>query len=112
MTAQRIGRPEILVSANTERPSSGPLSSGQKNGGIGKASNAAVRMSRGFFIGQLDSDDYLNPTRVELCSEGASVRSRALRASTRQMRTCTTSTGERHPATTGRFSRGKNSLAQ
>jgi chondroitin synthase len=39
----------------------------QKNGGIGKASNTAVRMTRGFYIGQLDSDDYLNPDAVELC---------------------------------------------
>lgn len=37
------------------------------NGGIGSASNAAVRMSRGYYIGQLDSDDYLEPDAVELC---------------------------------------------
>lgn len=39
----------------------------QQNGGIGKASNTAVRMCRGFYIGQLDSDDYLEPDAVELC---------------------------------------------
>ncbi|WP_438280342.1 glycosyltransferase family 2 protein [Pseudomonas alabamensis] len=37
------------------------------NGGIGSASNCAVRMTRGFYIGQLDSDDYLEPDAVELC---------------------------------------------
>lgn len=36
------------------------------NGGIGAASNAAVRLARGFYIGQLDSDDYLEPDAVEL----------------------------------------------
>lgn len=39
----------------------------QTNGGIGKASNSAVRMCRGFYIGQLDSDDYLEPDAVEVC---------------------------------------------
>lgn len=39
----------------------------QVNGGIGKASNAAVNLCRGFYIGQLDSDDYLEPDAVELC---------------------------------------------
>lgn len=39
----------------------------QKNSGIGGASNAAVQMARGFYIGQLDSDDYLEPDAVELC---------------------------------------------
>lgn len=39
----------------------------QKNGGIGKASNAALRMCRGYYIGQLDSDDFLNPDAVEIC---------------------------------------------
>jgi chondroitin synthase len=39
----------------------------QLNGGIAKASNGAVRMTRGFYIGQLDSDDYLEPDAVELC---------------------------------------------
>ncbi|GAA3528227.1 glycosyltransferase family 2 protein [Zobellella aerophila] len=38
-----------------------------KNGGIGAASNAAVKMCRGFYIGQLDSDDYLEPDAVETC---------------------------------------------
>lgn len=39
----------------------------QANGGIGCASNTAVRMTRGYYIGQLDSDDYLEPDAVELC---------------------------------------------
>lgn len=39
----------------------------QKNGGIGKASNSAVKLCNGFYIGQLDSDDYLEPDAVELC---------------------------------------------
>ncbi|HCN5101074.1 TPA: glycosyltransferase, partial [Escherichia coli] len=39
----------------------------QKNKGIGAASNAAVKLCRGFYIGQLDSDDYLEPDAVELC---------------------------------------------
>jgi chondroitin synthase len=39
----------------------------QPNGGIGRASNAAVRMARGYYIGQLDSDDFLEPDAVELC---------------------------------------------
>lgn len=39
----------------------------QANGGIGRASNSAVRMARGYYIGQLDSDDYLEPDAVELC---------------------------------------------
>lgn len=39
----------------------------QSNGGIGRASNTAVRMARGYYIGQLDSDDYLEPDAVELC---------------------------------------------
>ncbi|ORL53416.1 glycosyltransferase family 2 protein [Pseudomonas putida] len=37
------------------------------NGGIGSASNSAVRLTRGFYIGQLDSDDYLEPDAVEIC---------------------------------------------
>lgn len=37
----------------------------QANGGIGEASNAAVRMCRGVFIGQLDSDDLLRPNAVK-----------------------------------------------
>ena len=36
----------------------------QTNGGIGKASNTAVRMCRGMYIGQLDSDDILKPEAV------------------------------------------------
>ena len=39
----------------------------KKNGGIGAASNSAVKMARGYYIGQLDSDDYLEPDAVELC---------------------------------------------
>lgn len=39
----------------------------QPNGGIGRASNSAVRMAEGYYIGQLDSDDYLEPDAVELC---------------------------------------------
>lgn len=39
----------------------------QANSGIGAASNTAVRMTRGHYIGQLDSDDYLEPDAVELC---------------------------------------------
>lgn len=39
----------------------------QANGGIGRASNTAVRMTKGYYIGQLDSDDYLEPDAVELC---------------------------------------------
>ncbi|MGM0767999.1 MAG: glycosyltransferase [Pseudomonadota bacterium] len=37
------------------------------NAGIGAASNNAVRLCRGFYIGQLDSDDYLEPDAVENC---------------------------------------------
>jgi chondroitin synthase len=39
----------------------------QANGGIGSASNKAVRMAKGYYIGQLDADDYLEPDAVELC---------------------------------------------
>lgn len=39
----------------------------QVNKGIAAASNTAVRMTRGYYIGQLDSDDYLEPDAVELC---------------------------------------------
>lgn len=39
----------------------------QPNRGIGAASNAAVRLCRGYYIGQLDSDDYLEPDAVEQC---------------------------------------------
>ncbi len=41
----------------------------QTNGGIGKASNTAVRMCRGMYIGQLDSDDLLKPEAVETLVE-------------------------------------------
>ncbi len=39
----------------------------QKNSGIGKASNSAVQLCKGFYIGQLDSDDYLESDAVEIC---------------------------------------------
>lgn len=39
----------------------------QKNAGIGAASNSAVKMCRGIYIGQLDSDDYLAEDVVEKC---------------------------------------------
>ena len=39
----------------------------QDNGGIGKASNAAVRLCKGLYIGQLDSDDILARDAVEKC---------------------------------------------
>jgi chondroitin synthase len=41
----------------------------QKNGGIGAASNEAVRNCRGFYIGQLDADDVLMKDAVERCLE-------------------------------------------
>lgn len=39
----------------------------QENGGIGKASNSALNLCRGIYIGQLDSDDYLATDVVEKC---------------------------------------------
>lgn len=39
----------------------------QKNQGIGAASNSAVKLCQGYYIGQLDSDDYLNSDAVKLC---------------------------------------------
>lgn len=39
----------------------------QANGGIGAASNTAVKLCRGIYIGQLDSDDYLAEDVVEKC---------------------------------------------
>lgn len=39
----------------------------KENGGIASASNAAVKACSGYYIGQLDSDDYLEPDAVELC---------------------------------------------
>lgn len=39
----------------------------QPNGGIGTASNTAVKLCRGYYIGQLDSDDFLEPDAVEVC---------------------------------------------
>lgn len=41
----------------------------KKNGGIGSASNHAVRMTRGCYIGQLDADDVLKMDAVERCLE-------------------------------------------
>ncbi|MBW1744549.1 MAG: glycosyltransferase, partial [Deltaproteobacteria bacterium] len=37
------------------------------HGGIGKASNTAVRTCRGVYVGQLDADDRLLPNAVERC---------------------------------------------
>ncbi len=39
----------------------------QKNAGIAAASNAAVKLCRGIYVGQLDSDDYLAEDVVEKC---------------------------------------------
>lgn len=39
----------------------------QENGGIGKASNGALSLCRGIYVGQLDSDDYLATDVVEKC---------------------------------------------
>lgn len=39
----------------------------QSNGGIASASNTAVKNAKGYYIAQLDSDDYLEPDAVELC---------------------------------------------
>lgn len=39
----------------------------QENSGIGAASNTAVRLCSGHYIGQLDSDDYLLRDAVETC---------------------------------------------
>jgi len=39
----------------------------KENGGIGSASNSSVNICNGYYIGQLDSDDYLEPDAVELC---------------------------------------------
>lgn len=41
----------------------------QENGGIGKASNTALSLCRGIYVGQLDSDDYLATDVVEKCVE-------------------------------------------
>ena len=41
----------------------------RKNQGIGGASNTALQMCRGVFIGQLDSDDILLPEAVEIMLE-------------------------------------------
>lgn len=39
----------------------------QRNSGIGKATNTAIDMCRGMYIGQLDSDDILKPNAVRTC---------------------------------------------
>ena len=39
----------------------------KKNGGISSASNAAIAMCRGMYIGQLDADDFLKPQAVATC---------------------------------------------
>jgi chondroitin synthase len=39
----------------------------QENGGIGTASNTALSLCRGIYVGQLDSDDYLATDVVEKC---------------------------------------------
>ncbi len=39
----------------------------QKNGGIGAASNTALSLTKGIYIGQLDSDDILAKDAVEKC---------------------------------------------
>jgi chondroitin synthase len=39
----------------------------QKNGGIGAASNTAVKNCKGYYIGQLDADDVLMSDAVEKC---------------------------------------------
>lgn len=41
----------------------------QRNQGIGAATNQAIRMCRGMYIAQLDSDDMLKPTAVRSCVE-------------------------------------------
>jgi glycosyltransferase involved in cell wall biosynthesis len=41
----------------------------QANAGIGKASNTAVMMCRGMYIGQLDSDDLLKPDAIAIMVE-------------------------------------------
>jgi len=59
------GTLEVLKECYTDHPRVRFLST--PNGGIGPASNHAVKLCRGFYIGQLDSDDYLEPDAVEIC---------------------------------------------
>jgi len=59
------GTLEVLKDCYTDHPRVRFIST--PNAGIGSASNNAVRLCRGFYIGQLDSDDYLEPDAVELC---------------------------------------------
>ncbi|QBC43667.1 glycosyltransferase family 2 protein [Iodobacter fluviatilis] len=56
---------EILKHSYGQNPRVHFLS--KENGGIGAASNAAIKLCRGYYIGQLDSDDFLEPDAVELC---------------------------------------------
>ena len=53
---------QVLTDNFTDHPQVRWVS--QTNGGIGKASNTAVRLCRGMYIGQLDSDDLLKPDAV------------------------------------------------
>ncbi|MGD1865594.1 MAG: glycosyltransferase [Phormidesmis sp.] len=53
---------EVLETYFSDNPRVSWMS--QENGGIGTASNSAVRMCRGMYIGQLDSDDLLKPNAV------------------------------------------------
>jgi chondroitin synthase len=41
----------------------------KENGGIGSASNSAVNLTRGCYVGQLDADDVLKLDAVERCLE-------------------------------------------
>ncbi len=59
------GTSELLIKLYKDHPRVRFIK--QKNKGIGAASNSAVKMCNGFYIGQLDSDDYLEPNAVELC---------------------------------------------
>ena len=56
---------EVLKNYYTDHPRVKFIST--RNGGIGPASNNAVKLCRGYYIGQLDSDDYLEPDAVEIC---------------------------------------------
>ena len=54
-----------------EQYASGPRVKWQTgvNGGIGHASNRAIRMTRGIYVGQLDSDDRLKPGAIRRLAE-------------------------------------------
>ena len=49
-----------------------------ENGGIGHASNRAVRMTRGLYVGQLDSDDMLKPGAVRQLADYLDAHPRAV----------------------------------